>query len=88
MQNIEYLQIGSQIDTVFQNLTESRASLFNGKRVMLIQENTRHDVTLITQRKLQSVKFGLLPHPPYSPYLSFEPKIKSEFSSQIAEFFF
>ncbi len=60
----------SQIDIVHQKLLQRRASLVNRKGVLLLHDNARPHVSLETQRKLQSVKWEVLPHPPYSPDIS------------------
>lgn len=60
----------SQIDTVNQKLNERRACLVNGKGVLLVRDDVRPQVAYEIQRKLQSIKWEVLPCPPYIPDLS------------------
>jgi len=77
--HIEYIPRGqtinsevyySQIDKVHLKLTESRASLVNRKGIILLHNNAKPYVAFAMQAKLQSLKWKVLPHPPYSPDIS------------------
>ncbi|KAK6747273.1 hypothetical protein RB195_000466 [Necator americanus] len=52
------------------NMRRSCPALINRKGVILLHDNARPHVSLITRQKLHELNYETLDHPPYSPDLS------------------
>ena len=56
-----------QLDRLQQALITKRPSLVNRKGVVLLHDNARPHTARLTQQKIRSLGWDVLPHPPYSP---------------------
>ncbi|KAK6764268.1 hypothetical protein RB195_024548 [Necator americanus] len=59
-----------QIDEMHQELRSLCPALINRKGAILLHDNARPHVSLITRQKLHELNYESLDHPPYSPDLS------------------
>ncbi|XP_066260728.1 histone-lysine N-methyltransferase SETMAR-like [Euwallacea similis] len=59
-----------QIDEMHQKLRQKQPALVNRKGPILLHDNARPHVSLITRQKLHELGYETLDHPPYSPDLS------------------
>ena len=59
-----------QLDRLKQALKQKHPALVNRKGVILHHDNARPHTARLTQNKLHSLGWEVLPHPPYSPDLA------------------
>lgn len=59
-----------EIDEMHRKLQQKQPALVNRKRPIILHDNARPHVSMMTRQKLHELKYEILDHPPYSPDLS------------------
>lgn len=69
-QTVTAEKYSSQLEDLKNALSRKRPSLLNRKGVVLLHDNARPHTARLTQEKIMSFNWEVLPHPPYSPDLA------------------